>query len=405
MRPLRPWQDRFAILLRPWPLIAVFSALFLALLALAYVLLSKPEPPAHPPAPAVIAAPEAAPEAAPPRVFEEELPADIEDKVRQADYALIEALHAMGLDQARAELLDVQVRRFDSRDFHFQALRVPLRTGRERFLKEFAANLERRVGRATLTEVERNVFALTIDGVVTHRIILELKPPAWRPPAAPGGSLAIVIDDMGEDVGLARGLARLPIAVSFSVWPHSSSAKTVALLAEKAGRELLVHMPMEPYAYPKANPGRGALFTAMTAEDIQGLVREALDRLPNARGMNNHMGSRFTEFAPGMRAALTPLRERGLFFLDSLTSYHSAGRSQAAELGVPFHHRDVFLDNVHDVRAILHQLRLAAQLAKRRGHAIAIGHPNPETLTALSIWAREMNGAVAVVPVSALPAD
>ena len=392
----RPWKDRLSRLYRPGPLCVLFAALLFGLGVLAYVLATRSPAPPQP-------APQA-PETQAPRAYEEDLPPDIADKVRQADYALIDTLHVLKLT-ARPELLDVQVRRLDSRDYHFQVVQIPLRENRERFLAEFAASVSRRVGQAELVEVERNVFALSIDGVVTHRIILDLGPPAPPSPLVPGGRLAIVIDDMGEDVGIARGLARLPVAVSFSVWPLASSAKTVALLAEKAGRELLVHLPMEPKAYPRANPGPGALFVSMTGEEIGRLVREALDRLPTARGLNNHMGSRFTESGPGMHAALVPLRERGLFFLDSVTSYQSAAQTQAQALGVPFHRRDVFLDNVRDVRAILHQLRLAQRLALKRGHAVAIGHPHPETLQALSIWAREMNGAVAVVPVSALPTD
>jgi len=103
-----------------------------------------------------------------------------------------------------------------------------------------------------------------------------------------------------------------------------------------------------------------------------------------------------------MRVALKEFKRLGLFFLDSMTTPNSVGRSVARSISIPFYKRNVFLDNVKDVSAIVHQLRKAERLALSRGHAIAIGHPHPATLAALRQWATHRSKRVSVIPISKL---
>jgi polysaccharide deacetylase 2 family uncharacterized protein YibQ len=139
----------------------------------------------------------------------------------------------------------------------------------------------------------------------------------------------------------------------------------------------------------------------MSPSRIRDLLDEDLDEVPEAVGVNNHMGSAFTESAPSLAPVLAVLRERGLFFLDSMTSPASRGDEMARAVGIPFIRRDVFLDNDRNVRAILAQLDKAERAAAKNGQAVAIGHPYPETLEALTRWSRRP-GRVQVVPLTAL---
>ena len=52
-------------------------------------------------------------------------------------------------------------------------------------------------------------------------------------------------------------------------------------------------------------------------------------------------------------------------------------------MGVPAVKRDVFLDNVDDFDYITERIEEAAQIAKREGHAVAIGHVRENTLLAI----------------------
>jgi polysaccharide deacetylase 2 family uncharacterized protein YibQ len=128
-----------------------------------------------------------------------------------------------------------------------------------------------------------------------------------------------------------------------------------------------------------------------------------LKQVPHAAGVNNHMGSRFTEDEQAMTAVMAVLRERGLYFVDSLTTSRSVGSATAQRAGVPAVRRDIFLDNVAEVDAIVQQIRRLAGKARRNGSAVGICHPYPETLQALRQELPKQAGqGIEFVPVSGL---
>jgi hypothetical protein len=255
-----------------------------------------------------------------------------------------------------------------------------------------------------LLRVNPRAWDIAINGIPTHRLLLpeeDTKPEDVAKRVQ--GRLAIVIDDMGEDIGLARDLAKLGVPVAFSIWPDSSHREDVLKIAKASGREIFIHLPMQPIGYPKVAPGPHALLTTMTADQIRDTVRRSVARVRGAIAVNNHMGSEFTQSPHGMRAALSAMKDEGLFFLDSRTTAASVGVAEAKRLGMRVHQRDVFLDNELSVSAIVKQLRKAEATARQHGHAIAIGHPHKETVAALRAWLKERDGAVQVVTVTSLP--
>jgi len=161
---------------------------------------------------------------------------------------------------------------------------------------------------------------------------------------------------------------------------------------------VLLHLPMEPLDYPhRADPGPGALFVGMEDTEILARLEDNLAQIPQAIGVNNHMGSRFTADRAGMATVLGALKGKDMFFLDSLTTGKSVVQEQARKIGLTNLRRQIFLDNVQNVQAILFQLRKAERLAHSTGDVIAIGHPYPETLEALRIWEKERDPDIDVV--------
>ena len=96
------------------------------------------------------------------------------------------------------------------------------------------------------------------------------------------------------------------------------------------------------------------------------------------------MGSSFTEYAEGMKVVLKEVKKRGLFFIDSRTSYHSKAFSIARDMGIRTAERSVFIDNVQTKEAISLQIAEAVKVAKEKGEAIAIGHPSRATISTLA---------------------
>lgn len=239
--------------------------------------------------------------------------------------------------------------------------------------------------------------------VVVH--FLPTPAPAPRGVPVPGqhGKVAIIVDDLGRGTHAAKQLLAIGQPLTFAVLPGEPHAANVAELAHAAGYEVILHTPMEPQGFPVIDPGEDALLVGQTDAQLREQLLTLLHRVPHAAGANNHMGSRFTEDARAMAVVMDVLQERGLFFVDSLTTSRSVGAGEAAAAGVSLARRDVFLDNVAEVGAVVKELRQLARTARRNGAAVGICHPYPETLQALQQELPRLAAeGVEFVPVSAL---
>lgn len=216
-------------------------------------------------------------------------------------------------------------------------------------------------------------------------------PPGHSPPPLPSTAkvvahtkprVAIVIDDMGYRKITGDGLLHLDLNLSFSFLPGGPNSASQAKEALKLGRDVLLHLPLEPHD-PSWNLGPGGLYVSMSRERLRNTFARDLAIVPMAIGINNHMGSLFTENETAMRALLTIIRANDLFFLDSITSPKSLGYDLARSMGVKTARRDIFLDNEHDDRKITNQLMKLLTMAEEHDWAIALAHPYPSTLTVL----------------------
>jgi len=209
--------------------------------------------------------------------------------------------------------------------------------------------------------------------------------PRVTPRATPrpaGGRIALVIDDLGRRPSDLATIAALGVPVAHAVLPYEPHSAAMAAAAAAAGAEVLLHLPME--ALDGEDPGPGALRLGMDDAALAVATRAALAAVPEAVGINNHMGSALSADRRAMAVVLGVARERGLFFLDSRTTAATVGFRLARELGVPAAERQVFLDDslsAADIEAELERLRA---LALEEGSAIAIGHPHPVTFAQLA---------------------
>ena len=217
------------------------------------------------------------------------------------------------------------------------------------------------------------------------------------------GQLAIIIDDMGASMQEARSLTAIGVPLTFSIIPGLRSYRDVASYAAANGVETMIHIPMQPKGWPQRRLEANGLLVTMEDADIREHLETFYRDIPKAVGANNHMGSEFTEHEDKMVSVLDVLKARGLFFIDSVTSPKSVAQRLAQEMGIRSGRRNVFLDNEQNVVYIKGQLSQAVRLAKRNGGAIAICHPHPETIKALSAALPEMERqGITLVPASRL---
>ena len=221
------------------------------------------------------------------------------------------------------------------------------------------------------------------------------------------GELAILIDDFGYGGEGTAEMLDLPIPFTAAVMPFSKATAEDAAAVRAAGKEIFIHLPMESLTGKREWVGEKGVFRDMSEEEIKKRVEEAFSLLPGAAGLNNHMGSAIMEDERSLSAVLDVLREKGVLFVDSMTTAKSLGRQLAGQKGVPFLGRDVFLDSTDDREIVKKNLRQAAEVALEKGYAVAIGHVGPEggrvTASAIKELIPELEQAgITFVPVSRL---
>ena len=210
-----------------------------------------------------------------------------------------------------------------------------------------------------------------------------------------------MIDDLGNTRAGRRAVS-LPGPLTVAVLPFTPFASQLAHDAHANGKQVLVHLPMQSMRGHSLGPH--GLSIGLTRSEFQRRVRDALRSVPFARGVNNHMGSRLTADPEPMRWLMSILSEQpDWLFLDSRTTHLTVAAETARQSGVAVVSRDVFLDNDRRPREIQRRLRQALSLARRRGHAVAIGHPHAETLGVLEQELPEIRRqGVRLVPISEL---
>ncbi|MDA8403364.1 MAG: divergent polysaccharide deacetylase family protein [Desulfobacteraceae bacterium] len=233
--------------------------------------------------------------------------------------------------------------------------------------------------------------------------VLKIPPP--ESPRIPDGVLpkvAIIIDDLGYDLSMAKRFIKLGDGLTCAVLPQSVYGRQIAVLAEESGHEVMLHQPMEPNEYPMVDPGPGALLLDMTPDERINRLTANIDSIPGVKGVNNHMGSKFTTLSDEMNQVFTVLKTRGLFFVDSRTTAATVSRSSAQLFHVPFAERDVFLDHVREESQVRAQIAHLINIAEIHGKAVGIGHPHEVTYRMLKEAMPEIKKRVHLVPASAI---
>ncbi|HHE9969589.1 TPA: divergent polysaccharide deacetylase family protein [Haemophilus influenzae 10810] len=200
--------------------------------------------------------------------------------------------------------------------------------------------------------------------------------------------LAIVIDDVGYHLKEDAAIFAMPREISVAIIPAAPYARARNQEAKSQGRDILIHMPMQPISAIKIEDG--GLHLGMSAAQVNDRVNTAKNIVRDAIGMNNHMGSAATADPQLMTYLMTALQEKHLFFLDSRTIGKSVAGKIAKEQGVRSLDRHIFLDDSNEFADVQRQFKAAIHYARKHGSAIAIGHPRPNTIAVLQAGLRNL---------------
>lgn len=197
---------------------------------------------------------------------------------------------------------------------------------------------------------------------------------AWA--QAPKPRIAVVIDDFGltypKNVPDEKWM-RIGWPLTFAVMPESPRTASAARETLRAGHELIIHFPFDPFL--SLELPKDAVSPADIAK-VEALLEKSFRQIPGAVGLNNHRSFFATKNQPLMAAFMERLKAREVYFLDSKVSARSLAYEEARKAGIPAAANAVFLDEakVHDKAFCARMLRSAAARARKEGQAVAIGH-------------------------------
>ncbi len=329
--------------------------------------------------------------------------------VQLIDKSLSEGFYRLRLPQENIVFLSVLPSKKEGHHWDFSSIEVRVSSNDSVF--RTAAEIKARVSVLpvqTEIRVEKKsdneiIYDIYCQDFYTHRLrIIKDNHQAKAQDGLSYPKIGIIIDDLGYNRPLAESFLTLDLPLTFSVLPFTPNTELVARKAHKEGREIMLHLPMEPMSYPAINVGDGVLLESMDNGMILEVLTQDLNQVPFIVGVNNHMGSKFTENEKKMTTVLTELKRKGLYFIDSRTSGGSVALKIAKEIGLPAASRDIFLDNHLSESALKIQMERLLGLARHRGWAIGIGHPHKETLELLKGYLPAFNKGVRVVSVSTL---
>ena len=222
-----------------------------------------------------------------------------------------------------------------------------------------------------------------------------------------GARVAIVIGGLGvSQTGTQKAIEDLPAEVTLAFAPHGNSIGRWMQAARRKGHEIIMQVPLEPFDYPKVDPGQHTLTVGDTVDGNLENLRWSLSRTTNYTGIMNYMGARFVTDPAAMAPLMAELGRRGLLYIDD----GSAARSVAAELAlenkVPFAAGDTFIDAERDRGSILKKLDQLEATARARGFALGTGSAFDVTVEAVRSWADEAKKrGIEIVPVTAVTLD
>ena len=231
-----------------------------------------------------------------------------------------------------------------------------------------------RIKRENLKDRYKIVVSLGFDERITHTlefILQKLK-------------IALLIDDFGYSHGKTVDflLKELDLPFTISIIPGTPYAKSIAEEAHRNGKQVILHLPMEPQKN-FVNRYRWIVLNRMSSEQISSMVKDAIKDVPYVVGLSNHMGSLVTTQEKPMRAVLQAVKAEGLYFVDSRTVSSSIAFPLAQKMGIKSTQRQVFLDNQKDSSYIESQFQTLISSAQKRGGALGIAHVDPITAEAL----------------------
>ena len=193
--------------------------------------------------------------------------------------------------------------------------------------------------------------------------------------------VALIFDDLGESLNELREVYSLGIPLTISIIPNLKFSKNIAHIGSRCGFSVFIHLPLQPIDdnIPKS-AGYKFISSDLSNRGIKLLLRQYLNSLRIATGVNNHMGSKATQNTSLMKIVMKEIKKRKLIFIDSNTSTKSVAYSIAKKENLVCGYNEGFLDASDNIEAMKQKVNKLIEKAKSKGKIIIIAHPKKNTI-------------------------
>lgn len=250
-------------------------------------------------------------------------------------------------------------------------------------------------GRVTQTDYWTGAGTKVISDAL--RITLQGEP-ALPPAGSVPPEVAIVMDDLGglnpnNAASFAYSSLRDSAPVTYAVLPGRPYSNAVLQVAEANNKQSILHQPLQYIGQPDSNPSdMERLYISMNAGQIVSVLNNNINpMLPYIWGINNHQGSRFSQYTAGMHTVLNHLKSQNMFYLDSRTISDSVSYNLSRQKGMLSAERDSFVDgntNAH-TRQLINDVGVRALYAPNYEH-VMICHERQTTYLGLGQAVQDM---------------
>jgi len=192
--------------------------------------------------------------------------------------------------------------------------------------------------------------------------------------------VALIFDDLGENLKDLTQIQSLGIPVTVSIVPGLKFSKSIAQSAKLHGFSVMTHLPLEPKNAQKYQSDKYKFISSsMPRRQRLGLIRYYLNYIRVSIAVNNHLGSAVTEDPKLMKEVLAAVKNHGLFFVDSRTSNASVACEIAKKENVPCGYNEGFFDSTDDINIMQNDFFGLLEKAKLKEKIIIIAHPKKKT--------------------------
>ena len=213
--------------------------------------------------------------------------------------------------------------------------------------------------------------------------------------------IALLIGGMGlAPRATESAIASLPGAVTLGFAPYEADLARDTARAREAGHEVVLQIPMEPFDFPRDNPGPHTLLAgAGKAANIDNLTW-LMSRFTGYAGVANFLGGKFTADAKALTPVLREIAARGLFYVDEGTSAQSLAMTLAPGPCGRARRRCPRFDG--RTRGNRSGPRAARSNRSRQGRGDRVGSALPPSIAIIGRFARALEArGIALVPLSA----